>query len=215
MKTEKTDLTVIFDFDGTLANTVELVVEIYNEHADEFNVKKVSKEDYSKLRKLGYKKSMKHLGISWYKVPRLMTTLRSAMKKQMTEVEPYEGIKPILNELKERGVFLGILTSNDSSLVQTFLDQHDFPVFDFLVSEKTLFGKEKALHRIMERHNLDKNRVIYIGDEPRDVVSSKKAGIKIFGVTWGLGGLESMESSKPDKTITTMKSLKKAILAEL
>lgn len=51
--------TVIFDFDGTLANTLELVAKIYNDHAQDFGALQIDMAEMSEYRKLGYKKSMK------------------------------------------------------------------------------------------------------------------------------------------------------------
>ena len=61
-------LTVIFDFDGTLANTIELVGKIYNNHAHEFGAIPVDLTDLDAYRKLGYKKAIvsKNQQISQY-----------------------------------------------------------------------------------------------------------------------------------------------------
>lgn len=213
--TGNASLTVIFDFDGTLANTIDLVARIYNEHAAEFGSDTVSADEFPKLQKMGYKKALKAKKLRWHVLPRVVVVVRREMRQHMNEVKPYAGIKDMLEELKYKGVSIGVLTSNDGALVHEFLDSHNFPMFDFVVSEKTIFGKDKALRRIMERHDLDKNNVIYVGDEPRDVSASKKADIKVIGVTWGFGGIPGMKSSKPDKTVTTVAELKGAILEEV
>ncbi len=215
MGKKKTDLTVIFDFDGTLANTLDLIVRIYNDHAEQLGMNPVTPDQFSDLRTMGYKKAMKHLNIRWFVVPRLIMLVRKEMKAHMGEVKPYRGAIPMLVALKQAGVGIGVLTSNEHALVQEFLQANDFPAFDFVVSEKTVFGKEKALERIIERHKLSKDHVIYVGDEPRDVASSKKAGVRVYGVTWGLGGVEAMEPAEPDMLFSKMSELKKALLSEV
>ena len=209
---KRANLTVIFDFDGTLANTFDLVVRIYNQHAEEFGADTVTAEEFPKLRKMGYKKALKAKNLHWYKLPRVVMLVRREMKQHMGEIEPFDGVKEMLEDLRKQGVSTGILTSNDSGLVQEFLQSHNFPLFDFVVSEKTIFGKDKALKKIMERHQLKKDQIMYVGDEPRDVTSSKKAGIHVIGVTWGFGGPEGMESSKPHEIVTTVSELQEAIL---
>ncbi len=204
--------TVIFDFDGTLANTVDLVVRIYNEHAEELGADTLSIDEFPTLRTLGYKKAMKAKNLHWHVLPKLVFILKRGVREHLHEVQPYEGIQRLINELKSAGMMIGVLTSNDGALVQEFLDTHGFPAFDFVVSEKTVFGKEKALKKIIERHKLDRARVVYVGDEPRDVTASKKAGVHVVGVTWGFGGRESMLATLPDTTVHTMDELRTALL---
>ncbi len=205
-------LTVIFDFDGTLANTLELVAKIYNDHAQDFNALQIDMSELSEYRKLGYKKAMKKLHIRWTVLPRLVLFVSREMKQHMGEVKPYDGIVTMLKNLQGSGISIGVLTSNDAVLVQDFFKAHQFPAFDFVVSEKTMFGKEKALRRIMKRHKLLTDQVVYVGDEPRDITASNKAHIKVIGVTWGVGGREAFEATPPDLQVDTAIELEKTVM---
>ena len=204
--------TVIFDFDGTLANTLDLVARIYNENAHHYGALPIDMKDISDYRKLGYKKAMKKLKIRWTVLPRLVLFVSREMKKHMEEVEPYAGVVDVLNDIQKQGISIGVLTSNDGALVHEYLEKNNFPIFDFIVSEKTMFGKEKALKKIMKRHDLHRNRVVYVGDEPRDITACNKAGIKVIGVTWGVGGREGLIATPPDWLVDTPIELKKTIL---
>lgn len=211
IKEMDTQKTVIFDFDGTLANTLELVAKIYNEHAQSFGAKQIDLNELDEYRKLGYKKAMKKAGIRWTVLPRLVLFISREMKSHMAGVKPYDGIVEVLKELQDRHVRIGVLTSNDAELVGDFFVAHGFPHFDFVVSEKTMFGKEKALRRIMKRHALAPKHVIYVGDEPRDITASRKAGIQVIGVSWGVGGHYGLEATPPDRLVDSMSQLKEAI----
>lgn len=204
-------LTVIFDFDGTLADTIGLVIRIYNEHAHAFSAETVELSELTALRKLGYRRALKAKRLKWHHLPKMVALIRKEMRQHMVGVEPYAGIVPLLNQLKQRGVTIGVLTSNDLALVQEFFTVHGFPPFDFVVSERTIFGKEKALARILDRHELQRDAVVYVGDEPRDIIASKKAGIKSVGVSWGLGGREMLETAHPDTLVDTVDELSKAL----
>ena len=143
--------TVIFDFDGTLANTLDLVARLYNENAHIFGSNQIDMSNLPSYRKLGYKKSMKQIGIKWRSLPKLVLFISREMKKHMSEVQPYPDIVQTLRELQAEGISIGVLTSNNDELVADFFKAHEFPQFDFVVSEKTLFGKEKALRKIIEK----------------------------------------------------------------
>jgi phosphoglycolate phosphatase len=204
--------TVIFDFDGTLADTLGLMVRLYNDTCPQYGTLPVDESEFDELRKLGYKKAMKSKKIRLTQLPRLALQISREMKNHMGEVSPHPGVIQLLRNLQEQDISIGVLTSNNAALVQDFFDANDFPQFDFVVSEKTVFGKEKALRRIMKRHKLPKEKIIYVGDEPRDIISSRKAGIKVFGVTWGLGGEQGLKDTPPDRLVSDSKELYRCIL---
>ena len=88
---------------------------------------------------------------------------------------------------------------------------HQYPLFDFIVSEKTLFGKDKALRKIMKKFALDTRGVVYVGDEPRDIVASRKADISVIGVSWGLAGVDGLGKTPPDILVHHPSELVKAV----
>jgi phosphoglycolate phosphatase len=199
--------TIIFDFDGTLANSVDLIFDLYNSHTEEFGYLPVHKHEFPELRRMGYAKAMRLKKIKARRLPKIIATLSKEMRKSMDKVYPYEGIVELLTTLRLEGFSIGVLTSNQASLVQEFFKKHSFPNFDFVVSEKTIFGKDKALKKIIRSFALEKQRVLYVGDEPRDVTASHKAGIRVIGVSWGLAGVEGFEVIAPDVLVHTPKEL--------
>lgn len=206
---------VIFDFDGTLANSISLAIRLYNEHAAQFKVQEVHEDELPALRKLvrevGYAKTLKTKGVFLPRLPKMVLTITREMRHHMAEVKPYEGIVEALQELKAKGYRLGVLTSNQEHIVREFLETHQYPLFDFIVSEKTLFGKEKALRKIMKKFALDTRGVVYVGDEPRDIVASRKADIAVIGVSWGLAGVDGLGKTPPDVLVHTPSELVKAV----
>jgi phosphoglycolate phosphatase len=203
--------TVIFDFDGTLANSVDLMFDLYNSHTDQFGYLPVEREEFPVLRRLGYAKTMRLKKIKARRLPKIVAVLSKEMRKSMDRVKPYEGIIDTLKDLQKNGFSIGVLTSNQSALVEDFFKKHNFPNFDFVVSEKTIFGKDKALKKIIRRFEIEKDKVVYVGDEPRDVTASHKAGIRAIGVSWGLAGTEGFELITPDALVHTPSELKQTI----
>ncbi len=203
--------TVIFDFDGTLADSVELIVNLYNEHVSEFGYDPIVAQEFSELRRMSYRKAMRKKRVKIYYLPRIIVKLGREMRSRMDEVKPYPGIIKVLNDLQASGYRISVLTSNDLSLVTKFFKAHGFPKFDFIVSEKTLFGKEKAMRKIFKIYNITPDQVVYVGDEARDVTASRKARVKVVGVTWGIGGKEGFEKAMPDIEVNTTDKLFSAI----
>jgi phosphoglycolate phosphatase len=204
--------TVIFDFDGTLANSIDLIVRLYNAHVDEFGYKPIHQSEYNSLRQMGYTKAMKAKGVRLGMIPRMVRVLGKEMRLHMDEVQPYDGVIDIVKKLHSHGFGVGVLTSNQAELVANFFERHAFPPFDFVVSEKTLFGKDRALKRILKRYGLTHNQVVYVGDEPRDVSACRKANLAVIGVSWGLAGKEGFASAPPDVIVDSAEELLNTIV---
>ncbi len=206
---------VIFDFDGTLADSIGLAIRLYNQHAEHFGADQVTEDELPGLRKavrdLGYAKAMKLKNIRLSRLPAMVLTIGKEMRSHMAEVKPYGGIVQALETLKAKGYRLGVLTSNQEHLVREFLETHQYPLFDFIVSEKTLFGKDKALKRIIKKFALDKRGVVYVGDETRDTTACAKASIDVIGVSWGVAGPEGFTKAPPTVLINSPKELVGAV----
>ncbi len=205
--------TIIFDFDGTLADSVELMIDLYNKHSQQFGYKKLQKNELHELQTMNYLKAIKTKQIKFRLIPKILLFMKKEMKKRINEVKPYPGIKEVLNKLQSEGYSIGILTSNDKSLVQQFFKKYNFPKFDFILSEKSLFGKDKALKRILKKNQLNRDNVLYIGDESRDIVASNKVQISVIGVDWGIAGKEGLEPHSPNRIVHDSKELYRAIIS--
>ncbi len=203
--------TVIFDFDGTLADSIDLMFRLYNAHSKQFGYLKIKRSEFSALRKMGYRKAMKNKKVKFYRVPQIIHTLSEEMRQHIDEVNPFEGIIKDLAKLKAEGFKIGVLTSNNQDIVEKYLKHHKFPEFEFVRSEMAIFGKDKALKHILKDYNLNKSDVVYVGDETRDVDASNKAGIKVIAVSWGLMGREGLENSTPDMIIDKTSELVGAV----
>ena len=191
--------TLIFDFDGTLADSISLGLEIANNLADEFRYKKVDKSQLSRYRGMRSRKIIKELGISYFRLPFLVVRLRKAMKERLSELLPFEGIRQQLDLLEQNGYTMGILTSNSEENVSEFLVNNGWePYFSFVESGVRLFQKSRALRGILKRYALDKSEVMLIGDESRDIEAARKCGISMIAVSWGFHNKDLLTSCNPD-----------------
>lgn len=200
--------TIIFDFDGTIANTLEATVEIYNELAPRFHSKPINSDDLGRLKNGRPRELMTEFGVSAWKLPFIVFAIRNGLRDR--EVLPQDGIIDVLRELKNQGVVLIILTSNSKENVERFLEKYDLQnSFAFTNSYHRVFGKHKALQKIVTSQKLNASEVAYIGDEVRDIEAAKKAGIKSVGVTWGFQTKAAIKSAQPDVIANTPKDLLK------
>lgn len=122
------------------------------------------------------------------------------MSNLIPELKPVKNIIDSLKQIKNTGLRLGILTSNSKYNVNAFLENNDLSeVVDFVYSGKSLFGKDKFLMRLFNRENIFRENVIYIGDETRDIEASKKVGIPVISVSWGLNKKNLLATLHPNQ----------------
>lgn len=202
---------MIFDFDSTIADSVEVALHVYNQLAPQYKSDQVSLEEIPSLLALGYAKAARAKHIRWHVIPQLLVHARREMRAHMGDIKPYPGITECVEELRADGHTIGILTSNREDSVRDFLAKNKLPTFDFIISEKSLFGKDRALKKIMRARGLTTADTIYIGDETRDVAACRKIGVPVIGVAWGLAGEIGFAKVTPDYLVRNTNELLAAI----
>ncbi len=189
---------LLFDFDGTIADTRPLAFEILNELAEEFHFRTLLEKEIEEVSHMSTREFIRFLGISYLRLPLITRSGLIKFQAVSEKVQPILKILHVLEELKTRGFRLGILTSNLESNVLTFLEKHQFYSFDFISTSSKLFGKCSQIRRLMKKHQLKADEIIYIGDETRDIEATKAVPIRIAAVTWGYNSASTLASMKPD-----------------
>lgn len=188
----------LFDFDGTVADTLSISHGILNDLAGEFRFRALPQSELQQARLLGTREFIRHLGISSWRVPRIARRGLQELQRRINEVEPIPGMPEILAELHGRGHRIGILTSNSETNVLAFIARHSLPYFHFVRTSSKLFGKARVMGRIVREEGLPPGKVIYVGDETRDIEAAREAGIRVAAVTWGYNAAETLSSLSPD-----------------
>lgn len=194
--------TLIFDFDGTLADTLEESRRIFNELAAEHRLREVGPDELPLLRHLSLTELLRHLEIPKRRVPGLIARGTSMMRANIVHLPLIGGIGPVLPELRAHCDSFGVLTSNATTNVDLFLRAHGLRgLFNFISSTSKLTGKAKHLRAIRKTHSLEAREMLYIGDEIRDIKAARKAGIPVAAVTWGFNSQEALDAESPDHLV--------------
>ncbi|MBE9258081.1 MULTISPECIES: HAD-IA family hydrolase [Aphanizomenonaceae] len=194
-----TQKVIIFDFDGTIADTVDALVTIANRLALEFGYVPINSQELVLLRNLTAKEIIKYSGVSLFKIPFMVKKVKGELKHKIPELKPIEGINTALIELHNQGYQMGIITSNSQENVNQFLKCHNLDyLFDFIYSGVTIFGKTTIINNVLRQKHFKPEAVIYVGDETRDIESAKKANIKVIAVSWGFNSSEALSKQNPD-----------------
>ena len=165
---------VIFDFDGTISNTLDAIIDIMNNLADEFGFQKIKEKDIGYLRGKRPREILKHLGISLFKLPFVIRRARKEINSHIATLSTSVDVLPILKVLKENGCQIGILTTNTKENVKAFLDSNNLMnQFDFIYTANKVFGKDKTFSKIIRDRKLARSNIYFICDEVRDVQAGK------------------------------------------
>lgn len=191
----------IFDFDGTLANTLDLMRTAFNGMALEYGLPKILPDNLPQLRAMSAKELLQKYPLSPLTFLKLRHTIQDAVRSNIQNCNSVDGIPLVLKQLKKSGAIIGIVTSNSKENVQLFFEQNRSRQIDFIYSEKNLFGKAKVLNKIIREKGFSKTSVVYIGDEVRDIEAAHQAGVTSVAVTWGFNTRERLLKAQPEYVV--------------
>jgi phosphoglycolate phosphatase len=189
---------LLFDFDGTIADSMHLGQKIANLIAPEFGHIAFSEEDFKRFRSLPMHKVIKELRIPFYKIPRVISRALIEYRHFLPELEPCEGIVGMLKTLFDMRIPVALLSSNTGENVQMFLSRHKIDNFMWVEGTSGILKKANRIKLQLKKHQLDAKNVIYIGDETRDIDAAHKCGLKVIAVTWGFHTADLLCSHNPD-----------------
>ncbi len=188
---------ILFDFDGTIVNSLELSLQIVNDMADKYHYRRATLEEIQRLKSLPLAERLRQIGLPLYKIPALKAESAVLYKRGLASLKPAEGMKELLHTLKREEHHMSVLSSNTEDNIAAFLKNNGLELFDFIRSSN-LFGKDKAIGKFMKQLGLRADELLYVGDELRDIEACKKAGVRIVAVAWGFDPLPLLESGNPD-----------------
>lgn len=189
---------LIFDFDGTIADTFDAGFAIINTLADEFGFRRLEASDLEKARDMRTLELVKFLGIPMSRMSKIARRGSEELSSRIHGIKPLPGMPEALHELKKEGFSLGIITSNTDANVATFLRNYDLEIFDFVRCSSKLLGKAHEIRTVLKTRRIAKADAFFVGDETRDVEASQKVGIRIAALTWGYNSRRSLASLNPD-----------------
>ena len=199
---------LIFDFDGTLVDSFSTAVDVLNSFAEDLNVRTISLEEATALKRFSSRELVRLLDIPAYKLPKVIYRARQCMRKNMLKLDPFEGIPQVLQALSQSGCSLGIVSSNSKENVALWLKHHALEhYFSFIHSSPSFFGKKRALEKVIKIHHIDRKQAFYIGDETRDIEAALLAGIASIAVTWGFNAESILVQYHPQFIAHTPKDL--------
>ncbi len=189
---------IVFDLDGTLVDTRAFVIDALNKCSVSFKYEKLDELDVRKLRSTRSIHFLRTLGIPLWKGPKLIASIQRMLSREIADMSFVRGMSEALLTLKQEGYILGVATSNSAKNVRLFFEKYEGKYFHFKKANIFVFGKHRALRRIGRTYGLHRDNIYYVGDETRDIIAAKKAGVRVIAVTWGFNSRDILSTLEPD-----------------
>jgi len=193
---------VIFDSDGTLADTLPWVASAFNEIAAQHGIRPIDETDRAQMRNLSARHLLQHLKIPLWKIPALVTGVRELMAEHIHEFQLFDGIAESLQRLHSQDVVLGIVSSNSRENVRHILGPENAALIRHHAAGASMFGKASKLRSMLKASRIPPREAIYIGDETRDAEAARKAGMAFGAAGWGHHSLETLLEQNPAEFFT-------------
>ena len=198
--------TLIFDFDGTIADTFFIAKDIFRKLARGRHPSDDAEVEV--LRGLTAREALQRVGARWWHVPYIVYYARRQIQHRREEVQPIAGIPEVVAALHGAGHRLYIVSSNSTKNVEHFLERSGLTdYFDGVYGGIGIFDKASGLRKITQKEHVDTHDCYYVGDEARDVEAARRAHLPCVSVSWGYNSLAGLKRVEPDTVIDTPKEL--------
>lgn len=200
---------IIFDIDGTLTSTNQLIFKSFNYIAEKYLDKSFSNEEiiamFGPTEDVILKKwcgnDFEKARVDYYNFYRSNHHL----------ADLYPGILELLEYLKDRKILLSIFTGKgrDASII-TLKELNIINFFNFIVTGDDVINHKpssEGIIKFLNEYSLKKEEVIMIGDSAGDVKASKEAGVKIASALWDSYGAEKVKELRSDYYFSSVKEL--------
>lgn len=187
----------LFDFDGVLADSLDLYAEAVARCLERIGTPIVkTREDYLALFEGNFYESMAARGVD------LAAFAQAAMEIMpgidYDAMRPFDGLIPVLDAL-QKDHLLAVISSNGFRTISRMLERFGFDsYFEEILGSDFLFSKKEKIDHALAKYGIPPERAFYIGDTTGDIVEARAAGVRTVAVTWGWHSRERLAAAHPD-----------------
>lgn len=204
---------IIFDIDGTLTFTNQLIFDSFNYIAEKYLGKRFTNEEIISL--FGPTEDVILRQMFPHNFEEVRKDYYEYYHRNHEIAQLYDGIKELLVDLKNSAVILGIFTGKGktSSLITlNFLGIRD--LFDMIVTGDDVKNHKpspEGIIKFLQTFNLSPKDVLMIGDAPSDIKAAREAGVQIASVVWDSYSADKVRELNKENVFETVEELRKFI----
>ena len=196
----------LFDFDGTLVDTTDLIYQSMRHATGEVLGREISRDVL--MANVGQPLPRQMELLSAEHAEALLNSYRLHNEENHDAlIREFPGVEESLARLKAAGVRVGVVTSKRRFSVDMALKK--FPglgdvVDQWVTMEDTTEHKprpEPLLKGLETLGNVPREQAAYVGDSPFDVTAAKAAGVESVAVSWGAFSEDALRAAEPDQLV--------------
>ena len=204
---------VIFDFDGTIVDSLAAVIRVLEEFTSA--KKPMTEPEVEKLENLSMWQISRRMQLKWWKVPLVLARGRSVFRSHLRSVRVHPGMAELLQELHGQ-VALFVLSTNKASNIEKYLTWHGLDqYFVRLYGKANVLSKTRKMKQLLATEGLRAEDVWCVGDEVIDIKSAHKAGMSVASVAWGYSSREGLAVYEPEVLVDSVADLRGVLLGQL
>lgn len=201
---------MIFDFDGTLADSAGWFRSILPDVARKFRFRCPDDAELEELRHKPPREVMRILKIPGWKLALIAVHARKRAAK--ADAFPlFDGVPDVLNCLAARGMKLAIVSSNAEVNVRRALGPDLSTKIAAWSCGAAMFGKARHFRDVLDKLDVPAARALAVGDEIRDIDAAREVGLRNAAVAWGFGMKDALEAAGPDFSFETVADFRRFV----
>ncbi|WP_297799935.1 HAD-IA family hydrolase [uncultured Brevundimonas sp.] len=204
---------VIFDFDGTLADTYGWFLSILDDAIAKFRLYKPHPEEVEAMRGLSARQVMTRMKVRPWKLPAIVRHTRREKLKAAATTQLFDGITELMRDLRAAGIKVAIVSSDTTESVRRVLDREGIEV-DLLNCGASLHGKTNKFKKVLKQMGVDAKDAVSVGDEIRDIEAAKPINMRCGAVSWGYTLPEALESHHPTYLFRDVAHMRQILLGQ-
>ena len=205
----------IFDWSGTLVDDLTMVLDATNHVLRQYDRAELSREEFRRHFRLPY------AGFYEEVLPGVpLGELEDHFRVGFADSEASGVTTPLLPHATD---FLQYLAESDKRMF--ILSSMDAPSFDrhsrelgvdhyFEAAYAGVLDKREQIHRILDAHQLDADRTVFLGDMQHDVETARHGGVASIALLTGYQSVEQLELSSPDLLVRDLSEVRNLLVEQ-
>ena len=210
--------TVLFDLDGTLIDTVELILESYRHTVREHGLNPASEQSWRDNLGIPLRVQFRQFTDDPEELQAMVSTyIEHNLEHHDALVSEYPGVRETVEALHGAGYRLGVVTSKMHGGLERGLESGGYQGFF-----EVLIGADDVEHpkphaepvlKALERLEVMPESAVFVGDSPHDMASGRAAGVQTGAALWGPFGRDALELQAPDHWFEEPADIKRMLVS--
>lgn len=220
----------MFDLDGTLIETAPEICDAVNDTLAHFELPVVEQDCVNRWIGHGTRELLiqalafvRNSTVDEVRASETLPTILSVFdrhyqKRCGSRSHLYPHVREVLQQLRETGVKLAVVTNKEDRYTRTVLNSHRLaPLFDRIISGDSLPTKKPdpaGIQSCLEQFQVTVERALFVGDSSIDVATARNAGVQVWALPYGYNMGQPIEACKPDRVIDDFSAMTAAQLIQ-